>query len=54
MPMDTGEIRLDNIADELIDVNIDVVKDYFTEEAWNAIKQAGRPTVNKKQFIYFN
>ncbi len=44
MLIDTGEIRLDNLADELIDVDIDVVKDYFKEEAWNAIKQVG--TIN--------
>ena len=29
-PIDIGEIKLDNLADELIDVNID----YFTKEAW--------------------
>ena len=40
-PIDIGEIKLDNLADELIDVDIDVVKDYFTKEAWDAIKQAG-------------
>lgn len=39
-PMDIGEIKMDNLADELVDIDIDVVKDYFTEEAWNAIKQS--------------
>ena len=29
-PIDIGEIQLDNLADELIDVDID----YFTKEAW--------------------
>ena len=42
--MDIGEIILDNLADELIDADIDVVKDYFSQEAWDAIKEAG--TIN--------
>lgn len=46
-PMDIGEIKMDNLADELVDIDIDVVKDYFTEEAWNAIKQSG--IVNSNQ-----
>lgn len=46
-PMDIGEIKMDNLADELVHIDIDVVKDYFTEEAWNAIKQSG--IVNSNQ-----
>ena len=42
--MDIGEITLENLADELIDADIDVVKDYFTKEAWDAIEEAG--TIN--------
>lgn len=40
-PIGIEDLHLENSADELVDADIDVVKDYFTTDAWCAIKQSG-------------
>ena len=38
---EVADLRLHNLPDEILDVNIDVVKHYFSNKAWSAVKKSG-------------
>lgn len=40
-PISIKDIDLDKLADELVDADIDVVRDHFSKDAWAAIKHTG-------------
>ena len=41
VPLELADLRLHNLPDEILDVNIDPVKNYFSNKAWAAIKKSG-------------
>lgn len=46
--LEVADLRLHNLPDEILDVNLDVVKHYFSNKAWSAVKKSG--TVH----VYYN
>ena len=39
--LEVADLRLHNLPDEILDVNLDVVKHYFSNKAWSAVKKSG-------------
>ena len=41
IPLEVADLRLHNLPDEILDANLDVVKHYFSNKAWSAVKKSG-------------
>lgn len=41
IPLEMSDLRLHDLPDEVLDVNVDAVKHYFSNKAWSAVKKSG-------------